>query len=86
MTIKEEIEKLNVQIRGLYDEIKKLQDQCLHPKFVRGLTMVACVQSCYICEDCGFTKPMPIEDMTESTDKTYWEFNGSIFPLDGSAG
>lgn len=58
MKIKDKIKKLSAQCKKLENEIKDLQDQCPHPKFVQGLTIVACVQTCWICEDCGYTKPL----------------------------
>jgi rubrerythrin len=58
MSIRERIKRAQKQIEKQTKAIVALQTKCSHPKFIKGLTIVACVQECWICEDCGYTKPL----------------------------
>ncbi len=58
MDIKARIGELNAQWQVIRLEIEQLQAQCKHPEFVRGLTIVACIQEVDICATCGWAKPI----------------------------
>lgn len=60
-SIKEQIDDLSNQIQTLQKQIVALQQECPHPTFIHGLTMIACIAPVLICDDCGFAKPMPLE-------------------------
>ena len=55
---RKKIQKIQGQMKALEDKIRAVQDKCTHPKFVKGLTIVACVQECWICDECGYAKPL----------------------------
>lgn len=42
---------------------ERLQALCPHEEYVKGLTIVACVQEVWICKACGHAKPI---DFTEN--------------------
>ena len=56
------IESYREMIKTLENEIRLLQEQCHHPKFEKGLSIVACVQPVMICTTCGVSKPMEYEE------------------------
>lgn len=66
MSIRARVERAQKQIEKQTKTIKSLQNKCPHPKFVKGLTMVACVQECWICEDCGYAKPLQYDWFAEN--------------------
>lgn len=73
MTIKEQCETLYKEMRRLEEELKSIQGACSHPKFVEGLSIVACIQSVLLCEDCGYAKPIeyPITSYNDGSSNYY---------------
>ncbi len=58
MKIKTKISKLQTKIRALTEQITKLQSECDHPRYEKGLSIIACVQEVWLCTECGYAKPI----------------------------
>lgn len=68
--IKARIEEIREQFSALEAEVKALQEECTHPEFVRGLTMIACIQEIDICTTCGWGKPIVFDALRGGEDYT----------------
>jgi hypothetical protein len=58
MSIKARIQRAQAQIEKQTKAIKSLQAKCPHPRYEKGLSIVACVQEVWMCVDCGNVKPL----------------------------
>lgn len=68
--IKARLEQLKVQSDSIVDEVKTLQALCPHPEFVRGLSIIACIQEVDICNTCGWVKPIVFDVLNGGEDYT----------------
>ena len=62
MDIKTRILELRDQQEQINLEIEELQEQCTHPEYVEGLSMIACVQLVLICTTCGHGRSLFFEE------------------------
>ena len=68
--IKARMAELQKQSEAIVAEVKTLQEQCTHPEFVRGITIIACVQEVDICSTCGWAKPIVFDPLQGGEDYT----------------
>jgi len=69
--IREKLEKIWAEQRELEKQAKALQEQCEHPSFTEGLTIIACIQPILICDECGFGKPIKYDSGNGNIVSTY---------------
>jgi hypothetical protein len=71
MDLKQRIDELRTQIHAIELEIKQLQEQCPHPEFEQGWSMVGCVAAVLFCTTCGEMKPMPYNSDLDEPETYY---------------
>ena len=64
-SIKEQREEIQSEMQKLQERLKLLQQECKHPAFEKGYSMMGCVQPVLFCTECGHMRPL-VSDQNES--------------------